>query len=164
LALTVSYLGASLVDCEPPKEWGSVVAGAEAHAPAVVGEGDAMGRSAHSLEAPHASGPSTLASKSGHPAHGSSHDSGPVEPTPSVGKGPVEPRPSVGKGQLELQPTCLCGCSETRSLLGGGASSLGAWVPGGNLAQLPGSQPLPPAALPPLLWQDRLGPSDPIPI
>ena len=112
-----------------------------------------MGQHAHSAEAPHGHDPAGAGSNAGHAAHGDTHHAG-----------PTEPRLSAKKGQLELQPTCLCGCSETRSLIGGSASRLGAVVPGLSLVQLPDSSPAPVPGLDRLRWHDRFGPSDPIPI
>ncbi len=43
---------------------------------------------------------------------------------------------SIPKARLSLSPTCLCGCSETRSTVGGEVSRLGVVVPRVHVARL----------------------------
>ncbi len=44
--------------------------------------------------------------------------------------------------RLEFKPTCLCGCSDTRSQIGGGAARLGSVLPGTALARLLEAEPV----------------------
>jgi hypothetical protein len=49
-----------------------------------------------------------------------------------------EPDPIERTAATELKPTCLCGCSDTRSQIGGGSARLGSVVPGSVVAHLLG--------------------------
>jgi hypothetical protein len=44
--------------------------------------------------------------------------------------------------KLEFKPTCLCGCRDTRSQIGGGAARLGSVLPGTALARLLEAEPV----------------------
>jgi len=44
---------------------------------------------------------------------------------------------SAKTASLGFKPTCQCGCSDTRSQVGGGAARLGSVVPGTVFAGLP---------------------------
>jgi hypothetical protein len=44
--------------------------------------------------------------------------------------------------KLEFKPTCLCGCSDTRSQVGGGAARLGSVLSGTALARLLEAEPV----------------------
>jgi hypothetical protein len=62
-------------------------------------------------------------------SHAATHES-------AHGPGFEEPGPIERTAATELKPTCLCGCSDTRSQIGGGSARLGSVVPGTVVAHL----------------------------
>jgi hypothetical protein len=64
----------------------------------------------------------------------------------------------------EFKPTCLCGCSETRSTIGGGAARLGRVIPGAVLAVLFEPEPVAPLAAAPPLFDNFDSEIDPTPV
>jgi hypothetical protein len=125
----LSYLAAAFLPCEPPPWF--VARGSDAHASEVSTAG---------TEFPHP-GAHHASGETSHP--GSHRDS--VRPDSNAGHdhahhGGVEPavgepsrasdRAGVLLASAELKAKCLCGCSETRSEVGGGTARLGSVVPG----------------------------------
>lgn len=67
-------------------------------------------------------------------------------------------------GTAEFKPTCQCGCSDTRSLVGGNAARLGSVVPGAVMAGLLEMDLVAPEIRIPLRTFDIHFEIDPIPI
>lgn len=133
--VVIAYLSAAFIDCE-----GSLI---------LAFDKPGVGEPVHSM--PVAMPVAKTMAKSMHgPAHGRSH--GPMsgsetQPTTDAGdhahgmqhahSEAREPAPgSTDAAALELRPKCVCGCSETRSTVGGSTSRLGSVIPAVHVARL----------------------------
>ena len=164
LLITFSYLGVCLVDCE---SWAGrpepVEQSAQPHHRSAHGELRAPHHaepSGHGV-APHHNEPTGHAP--GQPRHSDTavhgHHHAQVDQATSN-----ESTASSREGRLTMRPTCLCGCSETRSLAGGNASRVGVVVPGVSVAVLVVYPPMRGTTTQRVCWQEGFGPDDPIPI
>ena len=141
LVLT-SYVAAAFVDCERPIDSGLLEAARLAAG---------MERSPHGSHAMPGHGDHHARMQSGHgdhdahamPGHGD-HDahemSGHGEHEEHAGMDPAPTARPVAPPchpEAVLVPTCLCGCSETRGLVGGTLARLGATIPAVHVAALP---------------------------
>jgi len=90
-------------------------------------------------------------------SHAATHDS-------AHGPGFEEPGPIERTATTEIKPTCLCGCSDTRSQIGGGSARLGSVVPGTVVAHLLEVEAVAPGVRVPARIFDIHFEIDPIPI
>lgn len=115
--LLASYLAAAFLDCDPIRP-----AMKMEHAAPMAQAEPSANETGHSHGEDHASGDRTA----GEHAHGASHAGDHADETTVVAR----------RGVAELKPTCGCGCSESRSRIGGNVSRLGSVVPGVEVARL----------------------------
>jgi hypothetical protein len=114
--------------------------------------------SAHGMLPEPESSPTPMAASHSHRAsHPSSHESGHESSFEEI-------RETRMATTAEFKPTCLCGCNDTRSRVGGSAARLGSVVPGRVMARLLEAEAVVPAVrvLPRIL--DVHFEIDPIPI
>lgn len=171
---------------------GAAVANPWASADSEADEAGDAEHAAHTEHAAHASH-SSLSSQSGHagagahagaptshhgpahgrahgPAHGRSHGESHHGPaagdadTAARGAGDALAHRRGGAAPLELQAKCLCGCEETRSTIGGGASRLGSTIPAVYVPSLPPAAAWRGFAFEPGRFSRMTGRLDPIPI
>ena len=132
-----AYLAATFIPCESLL----AVSGVTASASGI-----------HAMHSEQESQPSQTAASHDH-VHAHSHSAS-YEEIQASGK----------SARLEFRPTCQCGCSDTRSQVGGGAARLGSVVPGTVFAGLfDAEHPAPGIRVPPRAF-DLDFEIDPIPI
>lgn len=129
-----TYLAAAFLPCEPPAWFTAGGSGHHAAAaePTVPDEDPHAGHGDHHSTDGVVDGAvdGAVDGMAGHGSH-SDHDVHRHDDSHRGGQPSVVPaRGSTRMATAEIKPKCLCGCSETRSQVGGGTARLGSVVPG----------------------------------
>jgi len=171
------YLAAAFLPCETPLASIRVSTQPAGRALDATALGDDASISAHDHAAHDRNRENTSAHRVAHDlGHGASHPvggdlQGDVDHsahhalhTASASTNESRSRRAVQQAKLEIKPTCLCGCSETRSSIGGGTARLGSVVPGTVVASLIEAAPIPAAEFAQVGMLDLHFDIDPVPI
>ncbi|MHA7836729.1 MAG: hypothetical protein ACX98W_04635 [bacterium] len=108
----------------------------------------------------HAAAPHSAHAPAPHAASPSAHEHGRAEASESTAHA------SRGKREVGriLRAVCLCGCSETRSTVGGAAARLGPVVPGSESTPLPETDDRATSPAPSPLFVQHVDDIDPVPV
>ena len=133
LLVLASYVAAAFVDCERPKVEGI----REAARLAAAGPPPTHGAHAmpsHAEQRGHGHAAHSERSDRGHAAPGERNDHGHAAHAAMSGSPSAEAATAPGPPDIVLVPTCLCGCDQTRALVGGSLARLGATIPAVHVA------------------------------